>query len=132
MRPFVPDSPGNGRISKFCGLTGQETPFAPSVATDRPLPGDSRRAHSPTCLNPCHGARWLSRFVGVIEQHPEIFEAYRTSGDVHDIQRVVARDMADDDALYELLIEEIELYGVRTIVVMEERKRTTALPRDAT
>ena len=44
--------------------------------------------------------------------------------------RVVVPDMAAYDEFYKRLIEEVELYDVRTIFVMEEMKRTTALPLD--
>lgn len=75
-----------------------------------------------------HNAAWLKEFTAAIEHFPEIVEAYRTSGDVDYMLRVVVPDMAAYDKFYKQLIEEVELYDVRTIFVMEEIKRTTALP----
>ncbi|MGI9623893.1 MAG: Lrp/AsnC family transcriptional regulator [Acidimicrobiales bacterium] len=75
-----------------------------------------------------HNAAWLDQFTSAIDGFPEIVEAYRTSGEVDYMLRVVVPDMEAYDAFYKRLIEEVELYDVRTIFVMEEIKRTTALP----
>lgn len=77
-----------------------------------------------------HNAEWLDQFTAAIEHFPEIVEAYRTSGEVDYMLRVVVPDIDAYDAFYKRLIEEVELYDVRTIFVMEEMKRTTALPLD--
>ena len=77
-----------------------------------------------------HNAAWLEQFTAAIEEFPEIVEAYRTSGEVDYMLRVVVPDMEAYDAFYKRLIEEVELYDVRTIFIMEEIKRTTALPLD--
>lgn len=75
-----------------------------------------------------HNAAWLDQFTAAIDDFPEIVEAYRTSGEVDYMLRVVVPDMEAYDVFYKRLIEEVELYDVRTIFVMEEIKRTTALP----
>ena len=77
-----------------------------------------------------HSAEWLEDFQAAIEHFPEIVEAYRTSGEVDYMLRVVVPDIDAYDAFYKRLIEEVDLYDVRTIFVMEEMKRTTALPLD--
>ena len=77
-----------------------------------------------------HSAEWLEQFQAAIERFPEIVEAYRTSGEVDYMFRVVVPDIDAYDAFYKRLIEEVDLYDVRTIFVMEEMKRTTALPLD--
>ena len=61
-----------------------------------------------------HGPDWIDRFQAALDAFPEIVEGYRTSGDI--------------DAFYKRLIAAADLSDVRTIVVMEEMKRTTALP----
>lgn len=75
-----------------------------------------------------HSAAWLDQFSTAIDLFPEIVEAYRTSGEVDYVLRVVVPDIDAYDAFYKRLIEEVDLYDVRTIFVMEEMKRTTALP----
>ena len=44
--------------------------------------------------------------------------------------RVVVPDMDAYDLFYKRLIEEVDLYDVSTNFVMEEMKKTTALPLD--
>ncbi len=75
-----------------------------------------------------HSAEWLATFTEAIEQFPEIVEALRTSGEVDYMLRVVVPDMEAYDRFYKRLIEAVDLHDVRTIFVMEEIKRTTALP----
>ena len=77
-----------------------------------------------------HSAEWLEQFATAIDMFPEIVEAYRTSGEVDYMLRVVVPDIDAYDVFYKRLIEEVDLYDVRTIFVMEEMKRTTALPLD--
>ena len=57
-----------------------------------------------------HGPDWIERFQDACDSFPEIVEAY--------------------DAFYKRLIAAVDLYDVRSIFVMEEMKRTTALPLD--
>ena len=75
-----------------------------------------------------HSAEWLDRFQAAIEHFPEIVEAYRTSGEIDYMLRVVVPDIETYDVFYKRLIEEVDLYDVRTIFVMEKMKQTTALP----
>ena len=77
-----------------------------------------------------HSARWLADFTAAIEEFPEIVEAFRTSGEIDYMLRVVVPDMNSYDDFYKRLIERVALYDVRTIFEMEELKRTTALPLD--
>ena len=69
----------------------------------------------------------MERFTQALE-FPEIIEAYRTSGEVDYMLRVVVPDMEAYDTFYKRLIEEVDLYDVSTNFVMEEMKKTTALP----
>ena len=77
-----------------------------------------------------HSARWLEDFGRAISDLPEIVEALRTSGETDYLLRVVVPDIAAYDEFYKGLIERVDLYDVRTVFVMEELKRTTALPLD--
>lgn len=75
-----------------------------------------------------HNQEWLARFVAGIERFPEVVEAYRTSGEIDYLLKVRVPDIAAYDAFYKRLIEEVDLYDVRTTFVMEEMKHTTAVP----
>ena len=75
-----------------------------------------------------HSSDWLTRFQRAIDQLPEIVEAYRTSGEIDYMLRVVVPSIDAYDGFYRRLIELVDLYDVRTIFVMEKMKQTTALP----
>ena len=75
-----------------------------------------------------HNAEWLTDFISAIKKFPEIIEAYRTSGEVDYMLRVVAPNMETYDLFYKKLVEEVDLYDVRTHFVMERIKATTELP----
>ena len=77
-----------------------------------------------------HSADWLEQFTKGIEEFPEIVDAWRTSGQIDYMLRVLVRDINAYDDFYKRLIERVALYDVRTIFEMEELKRTTALPLD--
>jgi Lrp/AsnC family transcriptional regulator len=75
-----------------------------------------------------HSAKWLAQFRQAVESIPEIVEAYRMSGEVDYLLRVVVPDIAGYDSVYKQLIEKIELADVTSSFSMEEMKHTTALP----
>jgi len=75
-----------------------------------------------------HNREWLDQFVAGINRFPEVVEAFRTSGEVDYLLKVMVPDIAAYDAFYKQLIEEVNLYDVRTTFVMEPIKHTTALP----
>lgn len=77
-----------------------------------------------------HSPSWVERFQEAIDAFPEIVEAYRTSGDIDYTLKVMVPSIAAYDTFYKRLIAAVDLYDVRTIFVMEEMKRTTALPLD--
>ncbi len=77
-----------------------------------------------------HSQAWLERFVAGIEPFEEIVEAYRTSGDIDYVLKVVVPDIAAYDEFYKRLIASVDLFDVRSVFVMEELKHTTALPLD--
>ncbi len=77
-----------------------------------------------------HSSAWVHSFQRAIDQFPEIVEAYRTSGDIDYLIKVLVPSIAAFDTFYKRLIDAVDLYDVRTIFVMEELKHTTALPLD--
>ncbi len=77
-----------------------------------------------------HSAAWLERFAAAIEDMPEIVEAYRISGEIDYTLKVVVPSIDAYDEFYKRLIGRVDLYDVRSVFVMEELKRTTALPLD--
>lgn len=77
-----------------------------------------------------HSAAWLERFQGAIDELPEIVAAWRTSGEIDYMLRVVVPSIEVYDGFYRRLIELVDLYDVRTVFVMEEMKATTVLPLD--
>jgi Lrp/AsnC family transcriptional regulator len=77
-----------------------------------------------------HSAAWLERFAAALDELPEIVEAYRISGEIDYTLKVVVPSIDAFDGFYKRLIAEVDLYDVRSVFVMEEMKRTTALPLD--
>jgi Lrp/AsnC family transcriptional regulator len=77
-----------------------------------------------------HSSSWVESFQQAIDKFPEIIEAYRTSGDIDYLIKVMVPSISAFDNFYKRLIDAVDLYDVRTIFVMEEMKHTTALPLD--
>lgn len=75
-----------------------------------------------------HSSAWVATFQSAIDRFPEIVEAYRTSGDIDYLLKVLVPSITAYDELYKRLIDAVDLYDVRTTFVMEELKHTTALP----
>ncbi len=77
-----------------------------------------------------HNSGWTDRFLETVDQFDEVVEAYRTSGELDYLLKVLVPNMDAYDQFYLRLIEYIDLYDVRSTFVMEEMKHTTALPLD--
>jgi Lrp/AsnC family transcriptional regulator len=75
-----------------------------------------------------HSAAWVTQFRRTLEAIPEIVEAYRMSGEIDYLLRVVVPDIAGYDLVYKQLIDKIEFADVTSSFSMEELKHTTALP----
>ncbi len=75
-----------------------------------------------------HNPEWLERFHKVVATFPEIVEAYRMSGQVDYLLRVVVPDIGSYDTFYKNFIGQIELHDVSSSFAMEQMKFTTALP----
>jgi Lrp/AsnC family transcriptional regulator len=74
-----------------------------------------------------HSSDWLTQFAKVIEQTPEIVDAWRMSGDVDYLLHVVVSDIASYDAFYRKLIGSVPLRNVSSRFSME-RMKAAALP----
>jgi Lrp/AsnC family transcriptional regulator len=74
-----------------------------------------------------HSSDWLTRFAKVIEQTPEVVDAWRMSGDVDYLLHVVVHDIAAYDAFYRKLIASVPLRNVSSRFSME-RMKAAALP----
>jgi Lrp/AsnC family transcriptional regulator len=75
-----------------------------------------------------HTLQWLDQFRSAVADMPEVVEAYRMSGDVDYLLRVVVPDIAAYDALYKKLISRLDISKVSSSFAMEQLKYTTALP----
>ena len=75
-----------------------------------------------------HSSAWLETFLVALDEFSEIVEAYRASGEIDYVLKVVVPDITAYDGFYKRLIDKVDLYDVRSTFVMEELKRTTELP----
>lgn len=75
-----------------------------------------------------HNDEWLEAFSNALHLLPEVMEAYRMSGDVDYLLRVVVRDIKAYDNFYKRLVSSVKLSDVSSSFAMESMKYTTALP----
>ncbi|AFU98255.1 Lrp/AsnC family transcriptional regulator [Simiduia agarivorans] len=75
-----------------------------------------------------HNDEWMNHFARTLDALPEVVEAYRMSGDVDYLLRVVVADIKAYDRFYKRLVSEIKLADVSSSFAMESMKYTTALP----
>jgi Lrp/AsnC family transcriptional regulator len=75
-----------------------------------------------------HNLVWLERFRAAVVDLPEVVEAYRMSGEIDYLLRVVVPDIAAYDAFYKRLISKLEIAKVSSAFAMEQMKYTTELP----
>lgn len=69
-----------------------------------------------------HSSDWLGRFAKVIEDTPEVVDAWRMSGDVDYLLHVVVADIAAYDHFYRRLIAAVPLRNVSSRFSMERMK----------
>lgn len=74
-----------------------------------------------------HDPDWLQKFSRAVKLMPEILGAYRMTGDLDYLIHARVNDVKDYDALYQRLIEKVDLSDVSASFVMEELKETTEL-----
>jgi Lrp/AsnC family transcriptional regulator len=77
-----------------------------------------------------HNEQWLRKFAAAVQAIPEIVEAYRMSGEIDYMLRVVVPDIQGYDIVYRKLIRAVELFDVSSSFAMERIKYSTALPVD--
>ncbi len=75
-----------------------------------------------------HSREWFDRFRSAVTEISEVVEFYRLSGEIDYLLRVVVPNIDAFDAVYQRLIEKVDLYDVSSSFAMEELKYTTALP----
>jgi Lrp/AsnC family transcriptional regulator len=75
-----------------------------------------------------HNDAWLTDFTEAVLAMPEVMEAYRMSGDVDYLLRVVVGDIATYDRFYKRLVSRVQLADVSSSFAMEQLKYTTELP----
>lgn len=75
-----------------------------------------------------HSMAWLDAFRKVIQDIPEIVEAYRLTGDMDYLLRLVVPSVEVYDAVYKKMISQIDFTDVTSFISMEELKYTTAIP----
>jgi Lrp/AsnC family transcriptional regulator len=75
-----------------------------------------------------HANHWLDEFRTAIRDIPEIVEAWRLTGDVDYMLRIVVPDIDAYDAVYKKLIQRLEFADISSAIAMEELKFTTAIP----
>ena len=75
-----------------------------------------------------HAVDWLDGFKRAVETIPEVVEAYRLSGEIDYLLKVVVPDIAAYDGVYKRMIERVEFADVSSSFAMEDMKFTTALP----
>lgn len=75
-----------------------------------------------------HSKEWFERFKHVVDQIPEVIEFYRMSGAVDYMLKIKVPNIKAYDAVYQKLIEAIELEDVSAYFAMEEVKCTSSLP----
>ena len=77
-----------------------------------------------------HSIEWLESFRKAIADIPEIVEAYRLTGDMDYLLRMVVPDVEVYDAVYKQLIARLDFTDISSFIGMEELKYTTAVPMD--
>ncbi|MHA1525334.1 MAG: Lrp/AsnC family transcriptional regulator [Alphaproteobacteria bacterium] len=75
-----------------------------------------------------HTPDWLDQFAAAVKDIPEIIGVFRLAGDIDYLIEAIIPDVDAYDALYQRLIARINLSDVSCSFVMQEIKRTTALP----
>lgn len=96
---------------------------------------DRRKANVPMTLfvsvrTTRHAVEWLEDFRKVIAGIPEIVEAWRLTGEVDYLLRIVVPDVDTYDVVYKRLINRLEFADISSAIAMEEMKFTTAIPTD--
>ena len=77
-----------------------------------------------------HSAAWLATFRRQVTLIDEVVDFYRIGGDYDYMLKVVVADIAGYDAVYQRLIERVELDSVTAYFAMESILESRPLPLD--
>lgn len=75
-----------------------------------------------------HSSNWLKTFRTHVSSIPQVIDFYRIGGDYDYLIKVVTRDMASYDAIYQRLISEVELENVTSYFAMEAIEEQRPFP----
>ena len=75
-----------------------------------------------------HSADWLRAFRAHVRTIPEVIDFYRIGGEYDYLLKVVTQDMASYDAVYQRLIEKVELETVTSFFAMEAIEEQRPIP----
>lgn len=75
-----------------------------------------------------HSIGWVEAFRDAIADIPEIVEAYRLTGEMDYLLRLVVPSVEVYDTVYKQLITRLDFTDVTSFISMEEMKFTTAIP----
>ncbi|WP_340117002.1 Lrp/AsnC family transcriptional regulator [Pelagibius sp. 7325] len=75
-----------------------------------------------------HSANWLQTFRAHVSSIPDIIDFFRIGGDYDYLLKIVTADMASYDAVYQRLIQKVELESVTSYFAMEAIEEQRPLP----
>jgi len=75
-----------------------------------------------------HSASWLQTFRTHVQSIPDIVDFFRIGGDYDYLLKIVTSDMASYDAVYQRLIQKVELESVTSYFAMEAIEEQRPLP----
>ena len=75
-----------------------------------------------------HSASWLQLFRTHVSSIPDIVDFFRIGGDYDYLLKIVTADMASYDAVYQRLIQKVELESVTSYFAMEAIEEQRPLP----
>ena len=75
-----------------------------------------------------HSAEWLKTFRHHVSTLPEVIDFFRIGGDYDYMLKVVTKDMASYDKVYQRLIEKVELDSVTSYFAMEAIEEQRPIP----
>ena len=76
---------------------------------------------------PRHQIDWLDDFRKLIENTPEVVEAYRLTGETDYLIKIVVPNIEVYDTVYKRMISKLEFSDFNSSISMEEMKFTTAV-----
>lgn len=75
-----------------------------------------------------HSIEWVEAFRKAISDIPEIVEAYRLTGEMDYLLRLVVPNVDVYDSVYKQMISRLDFTDITSFISMEELKFTTSVP----